>query len=327
MKLLSLPAIALGIVAAFSFAKASENVLPVSAEGEANEITLSCPQKVRQGGSCSGQIKLTAYEQVKTLSLQIHFDSEVLSVNSLSAESGAASLYDSSIAIDTVSYTCIFDTLQLQQPTLLFTFSYMVELEAQPGSHFFDVVISEAYDASMNPIDVCASRASFEVQAKESQKMAHFYATQASVGTSAGRTFSLDYHIWSEFPASGVFALRYDDELFDFVSLDTGSFFADSMVDYNASGKGEVLVSFLRYSNSIDGDLFTVSFETKKNIAASSEITLVANELYDDDLLPLGHDSFATTVNVNYDPFFDELPSLYSTCRLDSENKQVVLTL
>ena len=122
-----------------------------------NSVILETNDEVVQGNTYYSYIYINSLENVATLDVSVHYDSSALSVlNTYNQVS--CSLYDSSLNEDNVSYSYIFNNEDISSKTCLFYFSYRISDDANVGSSYFDIVINEAYDFSLNVITVEGSR-------------------------------------------------------------------------------------------------------------------------------------------------------------------------
>ena len=197
-----------------------------------------------------------------------------------------------------------------------------------PGRYYFDVVISEAYNSSLESVEIATTRKYIDVSDKSSIKTSYAYLSSGSyINTSFNQEFSFTYYLNNSEPTSGAFVIRYDDTLFEFVSFTKLSFFNNMICDYNASVAGEILVSFAEVIADNNQYLFTVTLRTIRNVDTNSQISLLANELYDSDMNPMGFSASKVNVTVSYDSSYEEKPSITTSASIDFDHHQVVFTI
>lgn len=302
---------------AFEMAKAEENE---------NRIWLNTEENVIAGDSVYACTKIYIHEEISALSIEIHFNSDVLSVydtyNSIST-----TIYDYSINEDSLTYTYIFDEVGLNYEQELFTFYYNVLDDAVAGQYYFDVVISEAYNSSLQDVEISTSRKYVNVISKESVKTSYAYSDNSYLSTSYDETFTFTYYLDNSEPSSGAFVIHYDDTLFEFVSLTKLDFFDNMICDYNASLKGQIIVTFAEAFPDENNTLFEITLKTIKNVDTSTQISISASELYDTDMKPMKLVSNVLDIDVCYNSAYEEHPSLSTSAELDTTNHQVVFTI
>lgn len=301
----------------FEMAKAEENE---------NRIWLSTEENVIVGDSVYACTKINMHEEISALSIEIHFNSDVLSVydtyNSIST-----TIYDYSINEDSLTYTYIFDEVGLNYEQELFSFYYNVLDDAVAGQYYFDVVISEAYNSSLQDVEISTSRKYVNVISKESVKTSYAYSDNSYLSTSYNETFTFTYYLDNSEPSSGAFVIHYDDTLFEFVSLTKLDFFDNMICDYNASLKGQIIVTFAEAFPDENNTLFEITLKTIKNVDTSTQISISASELYDTDMKPMKLVSNVLDIDVCYNSAYEEHPSLSTSAEVDTTNHQVVFTI
>lgn len=296
------------------------------AEEEGNRIWLNTEEDVIEGYSYSADLCMHVYEEVSALSVEVHFNPSVVSIgdtyNNISAQ-----IYDYSINEESVNYTYIFDHVDLDSNQTLFYFGYNVLSGVAPGRYYFDIVISEAYNSSLESVEISTTRKYIDVKSQSSLKVANAYPSESNVNTSYNQEFTFTYYLDSSEPSSGAFVIRYDDKLFEFVSLTKLDFFDNMICDYNASAKGEIIVTFIEVTRDYNTSLFEITLKTINNVDASSQITFAASELYDTDMNPMRLNATSISVDVAHDPSYEEHPSMTTSYQVNAVNHQVVFTI
>ena len=299
------------------------NSINVYAESN-NSVILETNDDVVQGNTYYSYVYINSLENVATLDVSVHYDSSALSVLD-TYNQVSCSLYDSSLNEDNVSYSYIFNNEDISSKTCLLYFSYRISDDANVGSSYFDIVINEAYDFSLNVVSVEGTRKYITISEKEVHKTSYLYGT-SSIQTKKEEEFELTYRFSTYQIASGSIEIQYDEEIFEFVSLTQNSFLNDKLVDINSSLNGSVYISFLgtEYANSTD--IFNIKFKTIKNETITSQIKAVVSDLYDLNLDYISCSGFVTNVNLTYDNSYDDtLPKMILSSSYDSNNNQVIL--
>ena len=126
----------------------------------------------------------------------------------------------------------------------LFYCYFQVNSIAEVGDVYFDIVVTEAYDNSLNDIAFRGSRCAFKVTEKNVSKSCSISST-STVSTSVGEEFELSYRLSTYSVASGSMAIQYDPELFEVVSVTNGGFLTGKIADVNTELNGAVYLSFI----------------------------------------------------------------------------------
>ena len=293
---------------------------------EENRVYIESESELNEGYGYSAYVKLDATEELNALALDVHFDAEAISVNSV-YNLYSSSVYDSKIHDDYISFTYIFDSFEVGNNQDLFYFNFNVNSPVTGGSYYFDIVITEAYGPSLNDVVVSASRKNFSILEAKNKQSAWAYPNMEQISASYGEEFSFTYSLASIEPSAGEFILRYDDELFGFVSLTKGNFFDGSLFDYNADTKGEIYISFANPAQATYTTLFTITFSPLTNIDTGSVISLDSPRLYDQEMNLMNFTSDSLTVNLAYNSSFDAHPKMSSSLTLDEVNKQIEIEI
>lgn len=290
-----------------------------------NTVTLNSDDTVYQGGFYSSTVYIDSLENISSLKITVYFDSSLIEVNS-TYNYVTCSLYDSSINDDNISYSYIFGSDTSNIKTSLFCFYYSIKSDATLGNTYFDILVDEAYDSSLNVIEVFGSRKRITIKESKQLQTIYIYGT-SSISSKKEQEFDISYYFYNYQIASGTIEITYDQELFEFVSLTNGNFLINKLVDYNSSIKGTVSLSFIGTTYSYNSDLFTVKFKTIGNQDTTLKIKLTVKEFYDVDLNQLLCDGYTTTVNLTYDSEYDEsLPKMSLSSKFDAtENKLEIL--
>ncbi|MBQ0010491.1 MAG: hypothetical protein KBS76_05275 [Ruminococcus sp.] len=298
--------------------------LPVSAEGE-NTVRVETGADFSQGASGYGTVYIDSLAGIASLDVTVHFDPDVVEITG-TYNSVSASMYDSSVGDDGVRYTYIFDGNGPENKTGLFYFYYTIKDTAALGKTRFDVTVSDAYGIDLLPLTVNGSRTAVTVSEKKVSKTASLYRS-SNVSTSVQNEFDLSYSVSTYQIASGSFAIRYDDELFELVSITPGGLLSGKISDINTDLAGSVYVSFVSNEYSSYNDLISVRLRTKKNVSQSSEIKLEVTDFYDLTLCPIVCQPVTTTVTVVHDDsIFDDAPGMVASSELnDGETECTVL--
>lgn len=294
------------------------------AEEENKTVTLDANDEINTNYYYSATCYVSSVEGLSALSVSIYYDESVIEITDYFNNS-PFDLYDGSNNNSAVNFSYLFSGNLPDESTSLFCFHYRVKSTAISGRYFFDIVINEAYDSSLNSVHVTGGRKYFNATVYEYQKSTTLYGTN-DVSTSMFEEFEIQYYINNIDVVSGAFNIVYDSEYFEAISVTPNEFFENKMVDYNINLAGTIYISFLsnEYANSTN--LFTIRFKTIKNETNVSQIELTATELYDLELDDFSSNKVQTSVNVAYDPNFDiNIPVVSIVSSLDEE--EITLTV
>ena len=138
-------------------------------------ITATTNETLKQGETGYCYVYIESLEKLSTLSVACHYDSSKISVSNLYVYNKAPCiLFDKFVGESSVQFSYIFGDGGAKVKTQLFYFQYKVLSDADVGSTFFDVVVNEAYDSSLNAISVVGSRCLLTV-AEGENKETHSY--------------------------------------------------------------------------------------------------------------------------------------------------------
>lgn len=293
-----------------------------------NQSWINTADNVVESNEYYGAIYLNTHEDISALSISIHYDSDVFLMSEHHGVADNCTMYDCSGTGSSFTYTFIFDNISKNEDQRLIYFYYLIKENVTPGKYYFDLVVNEAYNSSLEDVTIVAKRKYIDVASIEHIKSVNTYISSGNnISASYEETITFTYELTNSEPTSGVFVLAYDNELFEFVSLTKHEFFDNMICDYNASLTGQILISFAEAVPDDNQRLFTVSLKVIKNISKVTDITLNASELYDTGMSPMSLNSDPLHVSLLYDPNYDEHPSVTTTSVINTANHQVIFTI
>ena len=320
------PLILLGTLLALGLSSIRQPFAMAKGDGE-NIAYLETQENVVETQSYYAGVYLNTHEEISALSIEVHFNPEVVSISS-TYNSVSNEMYDSVIHDENITYTYIFSSFTLDSNQRLFYFYYQVKDGVTEGRYYFDIVISEAYGSSLESIEISSSRKYINVSNKSSLKSSYAYVNGSSdISLSYNETSTINYYLDNSEPSSGSLVIHYDDTLFEIVSFTKGNFFNNMICDYNTSLAGEVLVSFAEITSDNNVNLFSFTIRCIKNVDVNSQITLTANELFDSDMNPMGFTSQSVGISISYDSSYETNPAMTVSSEIDTVNKLVVFTI
>ena len=298
-----------------------------AAESTDTQVTAMTSASVKQGNSGYCYVYIDSLESLSTLSVTVHYDADKVKVQSGYVYNSVSSLLnDKSVSESSVQFSYIFDGKGKAEKTQLFYFRYTVLSDAEVGDAYFDIVVNEAYDSSLQPINVSGSRCSFKVAETVTTKTCSIYSS-SSVSTSVGEEFEISYRLSTYQIASGSFIVSYDPELFEVVDVTNGAFCNNKIVDVNTKLAGSVYVSFVGTEYKSNTNIITVKFKTLKNVAEKSTIKMTVTEFYDLALNPISCSGYTTTANIAFDETYTEdAPSMTLQTAYNAATDKVALT-
>ena len=304
---------------------ASVCTLGVFAEGT-NQVTAETSESIQQGSGGYCYVYLDDLTEIATLTVSVYYDTEKVTVTD-SYNQVACTLYDSSNKNGCLQYSYIFDGEGNNEKTNLFYFYYQISGDAPVGRSYFDIVVSDAYTAELDTVDISGSRCNFSITEASILKECCVYGTD-SISTSVKEEFEIAYYLYEDAIASGSFSIQYDSELFEVVEITKGGLFDNKVVDTNTNLNGSVVVSFVGTAYNYQYDLVMVKFRTLKNMTESSEIKFIATEFYDLDLNGYVCNGYTTAVNVELDESYTEdAPSMSVGPSYNAETGKVTATI
>lgn len=302
------------------------NTLGISAEGE-RVVYATTSASVKQGSGGTAYVYLDDLTDLSAITVSVYYDPGKITVGSV-YNSVPCILEDHTSQSGCLQFTYIFDGKGSQTKTRLFYFYYTVNSTAEVGDTFFDIVISDAYDSSVKPMNIVGSRCKFTVTEKTAAgKTCSIYST-SSVSTSVKEEFTLSYRLSTYQIASGSFTIQYDPELFEVAEVTAGAFLDGKVTDINSSLDGAISVSFVGTEYVSKSDLITVKFRTLKNATESSDIKLNVTEFYDLQLNNIISSGYTTKAQVVFDESYTEdNPAVILSSVFDEESGKVTLSV
>lgn len=282
---------------------------------------------VQQGEYEYCYVYLDNLTDLASLNVAVHYDTEKVTVTD-SYNQVACSLYDSSNPNGCLQYSYIFDGEGSNAQTNLFYFCYQINENAELGSTYFDIVVTDAYNTAIESVDINGSRCNFTIAEKTVAKTAYVYGP-SDMETSVKEDFEISYSLGDWQIASGSMVVSYNPELFEFVEITNGEFLDGKLVDVNTSLDGSVYLSFLATEyNHYRTDLLKIKFRTLKNVTESSVIKLTVSELYDLDRNRIVCDGYTTNVDIAHDATYaEDSPSMSLSASYDAQTEKVTVTV
>ena len=299
-----------------------------AAEGSDRQVTATTSASVKQGNTGYCYVYIDSLEALSSLSVTAHYDPEKVRVDSSNVYNTVSCiLNDKALKESSVQFSYIFDGNGEAAKTQLFYFKYTVLSDAEIGDSYFDIVVNEAYDSSLQAISVSGSRCPFSITETITSKSCSIYST-SSISTSIEQEFELSYNLSSSQIASGSFVINYDPELFAIVGVTNGSFCNGKIVDVNTEITGAAYVSFVGTSYNGNTSLLRVKFKTLQNVAQASTIKMTVTEFFDLELNPISCSGYTTTANIRIDETYTEdSPNMSLQATYDATTDKVTLTV
>ena len=289
-----------------------------------NQVYAKTDASAEQGSGRYAYIYLDDLTDLASLTVAVHYDPDKVSVTDSYNQVGCT-LYDSSNTDGCLQYSYIFDGEGSNTKTNLFYFDYQIKENAPVGESYFDIVVSDAYTAELETVNISGSRCKFNITENKTAQTTYVYAS-SDIQTSVKEEFEISYSIGDWEIASGSFSIQYDPELFEVVEVSKGALLDGKVSDVNDKLDGEVAVSFVGTSYNYQYDLVKVKFRTLKNVAEPSTIRFVSTDFYDLDLNGYVCNGFTTNVNVSFDETYTEdAPSMFLSSAYDEATGKVTL--
>jgi hypothetical protein len=300
--------------------------LKANAEGE-NTVYLQTPSETSKGTTNYVSVLIKDLSNVASLKISIHYDASVVTINNYYYQL-ADSLKDSSIIDGALNCSFVFDSPGVASDTYLISFYYSVSANTQATRTYFDVVVEEAFDSSLNSVDVKGTR--FGVNISESTaplKQCYVYGT-SGISTKIEEEFEVYYRFNTTDIAAGTVEIKYDRDLFEFVSFNALGFLDNKMVDVNADIAGTVMISFLGTEPANSTEFCIIKFKTVGNVNTSSDIEFTSKGFYDSNLDGYACNGLKTSASLTYDKNFDtSIARMLLSSAYDAVNELVTVTV
>lgn len=246
------------------------SALAVETEDSPLNVYATTNASVVQGSYGYTYVYVDDMTDLASLTVAVHYDADKITVTDCYNIVGCA-LYDSSVDNGRVQFSYVFNGDGSQTKTNLFYFRYKVNDTADIGKAVFDIVVSDAYNTSAEPVELGGTRCAFNITEKKTTKTLSVYSA-STISTSVKNEFTLSYSFSTYKVASGSCAIRYDPELFEVVEVTKGRFLDGKAVDINTDLSGAVYLAFAGTAYNYYSDVITVKFRTLKNTAETSDI-------------------------------------------------------
>ena len=298
------------------------------ADNDANTLRISTNNEVYENTLYNASVYLNPSEEISALEVDVYFDENVFEVVS-TYNSISANIYDSSMYLDHIKYTYVFNTLNLNRDSKLFYFYYRIKEGTPIGSYGFDIIVNDAYNSALETVEVTSYKSYVNLIEKNTgTKIAIVNLSGLSyVRTSYENTFDVSYVMSSNEVAGGTLIIHYDDTLLNVENIVFGNYFDEKIYDYNIDTSGEIYVSFIASAKTYATSLFTITFKVIKNVTTNSNITVSTTNLYDFDLNEMNFDASVLRVYLAYDSSYDETPKMMTNCVIDKVNHLVNVSI
>ena len=314
----------LGLLVSLSLLVTSVLSLCAVAEESTNRVWISASQEVTQGNTYTGYVYADLPKNVASLNFSVYFNDAAFTVSNVDNQT-ECELYDSNVKEGEITFSYLFDG-NAQGETCLCSFNFRVESDAAVGNQVFDLLVNDAYSASLTPIEINGSRFNCTVKEKTVSKTCTAYAT-STVSSKIGNEFSISYRLSTKQIVGGAVQVQYDSELFEFVKFEAGTLLDNKLVDINANSPGSIYISFAGNEYSSGTNFFNVVFRTIGNLNGKSAIKLISSEFYNKELENIQCSPVTTTVALTYDFDYDEsIPRMYLSME-NGESDQLVVTV
>lgn len=274
-------------------------VVAADTDIDTNSVTATTSTTVKQGNTAYCYVSIDSTEGIAALDVSVHYDPAKVKVTGV-YNSVSCTIYDSVTNIDNIQFSYILDGQGTASKTRLFYFKYQVLSNADVGDSYFDITIGEAYNNSLNEMEVLGSRCSFTIAEAVTSKSCSVYGS-SSISTAIEQEFTLSYRFSSYQIASGTAVITYDPELFEVVEVTNGAFLNGKIVDINTELSGEIYISFVGTEYYSNTNFVSVTFKTISNVTEISKIVFKTTELIDKELNSISCSGYTTSASVVYD--------------------------
>ena len=299
---------------------------PAASAATTDTVYAETSTSLRQGDYGYCYIYLDDLTDLAALAVTVYYDADKVSLLE-TYNQVSCTLYDSSNQPGSLQYSYIFSGDGESAKTNLFYFCYRISENAPIGESYFDIVVSDAYDASLEVLPICGSRCSFTITEGVTQQQCTIYGP-SGVTTAVEEIFALNYSVSTSQIASGALSIHYDPELVEFVDLTPGGLLSNKAVDVNASLPGTVYVSFVGTEYDYDSSLLQIRFRTLKNEETTTQIQLAAADLCDLSLQSIQCTGCTTTVSIAYDASYTEdAPSMKLSASYNEQTEKVTVVV
>jgi hypothetical protein len=175
--------------------------LGASAAEGARTVYATTNASAKQGSTGYLYVYLDDLTDLSALNVSVYYDTEKITVKSVYNQVPSV-VSDLAASDGCVNASYIFDGKGSATKTNLFYIYYQVNSSAEVGDTYFDIVVNEAYNSSLEGMDFAGSRCSLEIMEKTVSKSCSIYSA-STITTSVGEEFELNYSLSTYQIASG----------------------------------------------------------------------------------------------------------------------------
>lgn len=291
-----------------------------------------------KGGNGSFTVRAKGISGVSSLGIDILYEKDVISGNSISSNlsTDSSSMFDYRIDNDNgvVHTTYIFDSNKKFEDESLFYFSFNI-LNTDKANSYFSLAVISAVDENNTDVSVDGDYSYFFLKDNTSPSYSYcsIYSSVDKKALNQNDIVELSYSsYYFDSIGAGSFVLSYDKDAFEFFSFEKGDFLSKSgmrtFVNSDLSGSVRVDFAYENVDSSYCYSLFKVKFKVKANVDKSYDFTLRSSGLtHVDAKTKYKAGDVTDTVKVVYKQDVSLLPLLYLTSTQSNGKVSVTLSL
>ena len=292
-------------------------VLPCTAAAAGQSIIYADTVEANKGSGFYVYVRAENLMGTAVLDLEIYYDSEFMTLNSVSAV-GLLSSCSNSINSSTIG-TVKVSSMSLEEingsGTLLLL--YFTAKSDCPSDAFSSIAVAvgDAYNSLFQPVSIQSKSGGVTIKEREiTYESFNIYAnySASSLKNSQTTTITVSHDTYDSFVCAD-FSVSYDRELFEVesVELASGLLVENSMYNINTDIAGIIKISYISLIPVNSYNLFIVKLKAINENDAEATVNISASDAYSDNDTPYMPYSFNLTFSLYKKDVQIKYPSLY----------------
>lgn len=238
------------------------------------------------GETCSVYVSGVALEALASVEGFVAYDAEVLEVTDaamLGSFSGSGTVNTKTAGQVAFNGVCL-DGVSGQADILRLDFR--VKQGARAGDYPVEVIVSEAYDAELQPMALGGAAGTFTVRQPQAvTKTVYFYGSRSGDTLRKGDIVTVTAGTYdSQGLSAGKLAFYYDASLFSCAAAEPLAALKDAAVTVSTERSGYVSAAFASGDALPSGELLQLALEVIADTETETDIVFSSSDLYDGDM-------------------------------------------
>ena len=259
---------------------------------ESSNATLSIKEnsEYHYSGTNYADFFVTSFQQVASLSLEIYYDSSLITITN-SSNTTSDALFDCNYSTPgVVKVSFLFTTPVEEGNQQLFALEYDIQNTNQTSTDF-NVFVTECSDFSLQEVSLHGFTHTIKIKKSNPQQTQTIEPSlnQASYEYQDTIQMNLNFSDYHPSFSSGTILISYDIDDLSFQSFSFSDEFSKqaSLKEANTSQKGTVTLSFVSTNGITVNNICTLAFQVKRNATFTTTIKTITKDILDDSDNPI----------------------------------------